>query len=129
MAEIGLLAILRTLWFEYFDFIAMEEDFASSSESEYMPGDSDNESSDDSEYESDFDDDSDNEAWGMNDEPITDEGWSFMSDIFADSRPDAVPDFTGGDECGEVSADVPRFLVSGDHYEYFVYFIISCIIV
>ena len=56
----------------------MEGDSVASSESEYLPGSSDEENNDDSDSDCEFDDD----TWGVSSEPVMEDEWEFLSDIF-----------------------------------------------
>ena len=89
----------------------MSSDEHSDSESEYAPSASEEEESDwsDVSYGSD-------EEFDEN-EPIVEEGWSFMADPFKDERPDPLPDFTT-DATG-ISGHVSQFQCPRDAFTYF----------
>ena len=64
----------------------MSDISGSESGSEYLPGASEEEDSDDSDF-SDIEFDSD-EEFSDEPEPLVEDGWRFMSDPFSDARPD-----------------------------------------
>ena len=99
--------------------IAMSSDSASESGSEYLPGSSDDEESDESHVcgESELEDDSDEELYEEDIEPFIEEGWQFMSDPFADARPNPLPVFSDAD-AGIVSS-VPQFSCPREAFCYF----------
>ena len=79
----------------------------------YVPGDSENSETSDSELSSDGDEVFDD------DEQIECEGWKFISDIFDHKRPNAIPPLNDAREGVNDAVSLDRFTSPGSVFSYF----------
>ena len=84
-----------------------------SSDDLYVPRDSENSETSDSELSSDGDEVFDD------DEPIEYDGWKFISDIFEDQRPDAIPPLNDARAGVNDAVSLDRFTSPGSAFSYF----------
>ena len=93
----------------------MSDISGSESGSEYLPGASEEEDSDDSDF-SDIEFDSDEEFSDEN-EPVVEDGWQYMSDPYSDARPDPLPLVTAAP--ASLASCVPHFSSPHEAFRYY----------